>query len=138
MKPPHSHLVNGALASAVLCWIVELSRSGRTVVDWIVLGIVASAILYSLVQLGRRLHRVGGKGAVWHLVRTLVFWVLGLLNTVLARPGDVGSWKYALGWVLVVVASLDSVDVYRREQAGTSRDRARGGGTPHTPAGTAQ
>jgi len=127
MKPPHSYLVNGALASAVLYWVGDLSRSGRTFVDWMLLGIVASAIVYNLVQLGRRLHRVGGTGAVWHLVRTLTLWVVGLLNTLLARPEAVGSWKYALGWILVAVAALDSVGLYRREQAGASLAGGRAG-----------
>jgi len=116
---PHSSLVNGGLASAVLYWVSDLSRSGRTAVDWIVLGTVAAAVLYNLVQLGRRLYRVGGGGAVWHLVRTLTFWVLGLLNTALARPGDVGSWKYVLGWAFVAIAIADSIALYRKEQAAT-------------------
>jgi hypothetical protein len=127
MKAPRSYLVNGALASAVLYFVFDLSRSGRTAVEWIVLGIVASAVLYNLVQLGRRLLRVGGGGAVGHLVRTLLFWIGGLFNTVLARPRDVGSWKYVLGWALVVTAAVDSVAVYRKEQAAARPPAGRAG-----------
>jgi hypothetical protein len=117
MKPPHSYLVNGGLASAVLYWVFDLSRSGRTLVDWIVLGIVTSAVLYNLAQLGRRVYGMGRGRGVWHLTRTLTFWVVGLLNTVLAPPEEVGSRKYLLGWAFVAIAIVDSVALYRKEQA---------------------
>ena len=74
---PRSYLVNGALACAVMFFASNLSRSGRTAIDWIVLGLVALAILWNLLGLGRRLYRSGGGRALWHMVRTLTFWAVG-------------------------------------------------------------
>jgi len=71
MKPPHTYLVNAALACAVLYWVADLSRSERTLVDWVVIGIVAAAVLYNLVQLGRRRHGAGGGKALSHRLRAL-------------------------------------------------------------------
>ena len=115
-KKPPLYLVNAGLASVVLYYVLDLSRSGRTAIDWTVIGLVVGAILWNLVQLGRRLHRFGGGRAVWHLQRTALFWIIGLLNTLLIRPEDAGSWKNWVGWALLLVAVLDSVALFRKEQ----------------------
>jgi hypothetical protein len=122
MKHPRSYTVNGALAAGVLCWALYLSRSGRTAVDWTVIVVVSLAILWNLVNLGRRLHRSGGAKAVWHLQRTLLFWIVGLFNTALARPADVGSWKNLVGWVFLVLAAADTVVLWREEQQPRERE----------------
>jgi len=119
---PRSYLINGGLATGTMFFAWNLSRSGRTTIDWIVLALVALAILWNVLGLGRRLYRSGGGRAVWHLLRTLTFWTLGLLNTVWIRPEHAGSWKNVLGWVLLVTACVDSVALYRMEQ---SQARAR-------------
>ena len=62
MKKPGSYLVNCALACGVLYWVLYLSRSGRTAIDWTVIGLVILAILWNLVKLGQRLNRAGGGG----------------------------------------------------------------------------
>lgn len=49
MKQPRSHLVLAFLACGVLYWVLDLSRSGRTAIDWAVGGLVATAVLYHLV-----------------------------------------------------------------------------------------
>lgn len=61
---------------------------------------------------------------MWHLIRTMALWVVGLLGS--AHPGaeDAGSWSHVLGWALVGVAIVDSVALYRREQV-PSGARAR-------------
>jgi len=117
MKQPRSHLVLAFLACGVLYYVIELSASGRTLIDWLVLGLVVLAVLYNLVQLGRRLHHVAGPKAVWHELRTILFWVGGLLNTTLARPEHVGTWRYVVGWLLLAVAVADSVALYHKEQS---------------------
>lgn len=116
MKKPRSYLVNGVLASGVLYFVLSLSRSGRTAIDWVVIGGVVLAILWNVVNLGRRLYRSGGGKDLWHLQRTVLFWILGLFNTALIRPSDVGSWKNIVGWALVVLAAIDTVLLYRKEQ----------------------
>ena len=71
-KRRSTYLVNAALASDVLYWALDLSRSGRTFVDWTVITLVAGAVLYNLVQLGRRRHAAGGAKALSHLQRTVL------------------------------------------------------------------
>ncbi len=119
MKKPGSYLVNGLLACAVLYFALSLSRSGRGAVDWAVISLVGLAILWNVVNLGRRLYRAGGGRDLWHLQRTLLFWILGIFNTALIRPEEAGSWKNILGWILVVVAAADTVVLYRKERAAT-------------------
>lgn len=109
-------LVNAALASVVLYYVLELSSSGRTAIDWAVISLVVAAILYNLVQLGRRLHGVGGGKALWHLQRTLLFWAIGLLNTLLLRAEDVSSWKNWLGWAMIALAVFDSWLLFQKER----------------------
>ena len=116
MRKARSYTINGALAAAVLCWALYLSRSGRTAIDWTVISLVSLAILWNLFNLGRRLHRRGGAKSVWHLQRTLLFWVIGLLNTVLVRPAEVGSWENLAGWVFLVLAAADTIALWRKEQ----------------------
>jgi hypothetical protein len=97
-------------------YVLDLSQSGRTAIDWAVIGLVSAAILWNLVQLGRRLHRAGGGKAVWHLQRTVLFWIIGLLNTALLRPADVGSWKNWAGWAFLLLATLDSIALFLKER----------------------
>lgn len=116
-KEPDSYLVNGGLACAVMYFAFDLSRSGRAAIDWIVLGLLAGAVAWNLFCLGQRLQRAGGGRAVWHLIRTLTFWVVGLLNTALIRPEAVGSWRNGLGWLLLLAAVGDSIALYRKERS---------------------
>ena len=43
----------------------------------------------------------------WNVFRTLTLIIVGLLNTALIRPGDIGSWKNYLGYLLLMVAAVD-------------------------------
>jgi len=127
---PRSHLALSVLSSGALYWVVDLSRSGRTTVDWIVIGLAIAAILWNLIRLGRRLYRGGGAKGVWHLARTGIFWVIGLFNTVLIRPEDAGTWKHWLGWAFLVLAIADTVMLgvmERRLIAGQPHDRPEHG-----------
>jgi FtsH-binding integral membrane protein len=110
-------VVNACMASVVLYYVLDLSSSGRTWVDFAVITLVVGAILWNLVQLGRKLHGQDGAAAVWHVQRTVLFWLIGLFNTALIRPGDVGSWKNWLGWALIIVAVVDTVALFLRERA---------------------
>lgn len=115
-KEPRSYLANAALSCAALYFAQDLSRGDRGAVDWTVLGLVTLAVLWNLFRLGQRLHAAGGDKALGHLLRTLLFWIVGLFNTVLIRPEEVGSWKNIVGWVLLVAALLDSVALAAKER----------------------
>jgi hypothetical protein len=115
-KKPHSYAINAGLASAVLYFVLDLSASDRGVVDYAVIGAVCLAILWNVVQLSRRLYSAGGRKDVWHVQRTVLFWVIGLLNTVFARPELVGGWRTWLGGALLVMAAADTVALFLKER----------------------
>jgi len=106
----------GALAGAVFYFAWDLSRGDRGMIDWIVLGFIGAALLYNLVMLGRLLYAAGGAAALWHLQRTLLFWIVGLFNTLLLRPEDSGSWKNILGWLFIALAVADSIALHLKER----------------------
>lgn len=116
MKKMTYYSTNGVLAGAVLYFAWSLSRSGRSVIDWAVLALATSAVLYNLSRLGHRLYAADGAAAVWHLLRTLLFWVVGLLNTLFRPPEDPASWQYVLGWLFIALAAADSVALHLRER----------------------
>jgi intracellular septation protein A len=43
----------------------------------------------------------------WRIVRSLLFVIIGLLNTVFIRPEDIGTWKNYLGYGFLLVAVID-------------------------------
>jgi hypothetical protein len=114
--PRHSALARALLAAGVLAYAVHLSASDRGVVDWVVIGLAATVVLWNVVQLGRLLHARGGGRALWHGQRTLLFWILGLGNTVWVAPEDAGTWRVWVGGVLLVIAVADTAVLIRRER----------------------
>ena len=114
-KQTRSYVVNSALAVAVLYWALDLSAGDRTLIDWAVIAVVAAAIAWNVIQLSRRLRALGGP-AVWHVQRTVLFWIIGLMNTVFRAPGSTTDWKFATGLVLVGLAAVDTVALYRKER----------------------
>jgi len=111
-----SYVVRALLAGAVLYFVLDLSAGDRGPVDYVVIAAVVAAIVWNVVQLGRRFHRDGGGRAVWHVQRTCLFWIIGLMNTVWIRPEDVGSWKNFVGWAILAIAVVDTVLLFRRER----------------------
>ena len=43
----------------------------------------------------------------WTIVRILLFVIVGLINTVLIRPEDTGTWKNYLGYGFLFVALIE-------------------------------
>jgi hypothetical protein len=121
--PRHSSVVRALLATCVLYFVLNLSAGDRGVVDWIVISLVGAAIAWNILQLSRLMHARGGGRALWHVERTTLFWVIGLMNTVWIRAGDVGTWKNYLGWAILTVAVVDTVVLFRNERAAI-RERA--------------
>lgn len=54
------------------------------------------------------------KNIQWQIIRTILFIIIGLFNTVLIRPEDIGSWKNYLGYTFLVIALFDTVSVVRK------------------------
>ncbi len=115
--PKGSPLVRALLATGVLYFVLDLSAGDRAVVDWVVIAVVAAAIVVNLVQLVRLMYPSRGAGSVWHVLRTVLFWIIGLSNTLWVRPGDAGTWRNWLGWVILALALTDTVVLLRKEKA---------------------
>lgn len=47
----------------------------------------------------------------WPVARTALFWVIGLLNTVLLQPEDAGTWKEYAGLLFLLLAVIDTIYV---------------------------
>lgn len=43
----------------------------------------------------------------WTIARTLLFVIIGLLNTVFIRPEEIGTWKNYVGYGVLLVAIVD-------------------------------
>jgi hypothetical protein len=105
------------LASVVAFYAWRLSATGRGAIDYVVLALIALAVLWNLVQLGRRLYRAGGARNLWHLLRTLLFWIAGLSYTVLAVAGDPRNWMFWPGYAVLALAAFDTVALWHKERA---------------------
>ena len=45
---------------------------------------------------------------IWTIIRTIIFIVVGLLNTVFIRVEDIGSWENYLGYFFLLLAAIDT------------------------------
>jgi hypothetical protein len=59
---------------------------------------------------------------LWTIQRTILFWIIGVLNTLFLRPEHVGGWRQWVGIVFLVIALADTIAlivgfVRRRQQA---------------------
>jgi hypothetical protein len=44
----------------------------------------------------------------WPIQRTILFIIIGLMNTVFIRPEDIGTWKNYVGYGFLLVAVVDA------------------------------
>lgn len=58
---------------------------------------------------------------IWTVVRTLSFILIGLVNTLWAKPEDVGSWKTYFGFFFLILAVADILllGIYWRRKVNT-------------------
>lgn len=104
------------LASAVLYFALDLSRGDRGTIDYVVVALIVAAIAWNVGNLGRRMYAAGGGKGLWAVQRTVLFWIIGLMNTVWLRPEDVGTWKNWGGWFILALAVVDTVALWRSER----------------------
>lgn len=110
-----SYTVRAALASVVLFYAIRLSAFGRTWIDYVVLTLIVLAILWNLAQLARRFLQNGRPADVWHVLRTVLFWVIGVTSTML-RPESLQSTKGLIGALMLGLAALETVWIHRKER----------------------
>ena len=46
---------------------------------------------------------------IWTIIRTLTFLIIGLMNTALIKPEDIGTWENYVGYTFLLVAVLDAI-----------------------------
>jgi len=111
---PRSYTALAMLCGCALLYASTMARSSVTPIDIAVIVFLCAALLWNLFQLGRRLARPGQLRDVWHLVRTVGFWVIGLLDTWgrLDRPA---SWQQIIAWAILVIAAIDTFLIARKE-----------------------
>ena len=44
----------------------------------------------------------------WTIARTLLFIIVGLMNTVFIKPEDIGTWKNYVGYGFLLLAVVDT------------------------------
>ena len=49
----------------------------------------------------------------WKIIRTILFLVVGLMNTILIKPEDIGSFKNYLGYSLLILGIIDAFFLIR-------------------------
>lgn len=50
----------------------------------------------------------------WTIIRTVLFLIIGLMNTVFIRTEDVGSIKNYLGYLFLLVALIDAIFLIKK------------------------
>ena len=49
------------------------------------------------------------KKNIWKLIRAATFILVGIINTILIRPEDIGTWKNYLGYLLLILGAIDLI-----------------------------
>jgi hypothetical protein len=118
-NPRSSYSIRGLLAAAVLYFALDLSAGDRGLVDYVVIGLIVAAILWNVLQLSRKMYALGGQSAAWHVLRTTLFWIIGLGYTVWVRPEDAGTWRNWMGYAVLILAVADTIALYSKERPGS-------------------
>ena len=61
----------------------------------------------------------------WRLIRTVGFYLVGLMNTLLIRDKDIGTFKNYLGYVLIIVAIFDTYRIIRAARLEKRKEASR-------------
>ena len=60
---------------------------------------------------------------VWRILRILGFIPIGLMNTILAKPEDIGTWKNYIGCTLILTAIIDLLLMLTKFKNGKMKNR---------------
>ena len=50
----------------------------------------------------------------WYIIRTVLFYLIGLMNTIFIKPENIGSWENYLGYAILVIAVIDTIVIVRK------------------------
>ncbi len=54
---------------------------------------------------------------IWTIFRILTFYIVGMFNTVLIKQEDVGTWKNYLGFLLLLIALIDTIVFIKKNKS---------------------
>lgn len=54
----------------------------------------------------------------WLILRTLTFLIVGVINTILIKPEEIGSWKNYLGYLFLILVIVDVGNVIYKKLKG--------------------
>lgn len=49
----------------------------------------------------------------WHIIRTLIFYLIGLLNTVFVKSENIGSLENYAGYLFLILAVIDTIVIIK-------------------------
>jgi len=50
----------------------------------------------------------------WYIIRTVLFYFIGLMNTIFIKPENIGSWENYLGYLILILAVVDTIVIIRK------------------------
>ena len=60
----------------------------------------------------------------WTIIRTLLFLIMGLFNTVFIKPEDAGTYKEYLGYFFLILVAAEIVGLIKNFVSGEKSDDA--------------
>lgn len=53
----------------------------------------------------------------WAILRILTFYIVGMFNTELIKQEDLGTWKNYLGYLLLLIAVIDTIAFIKKNKS---------------------
>ena len=113
----NSYTLRSLVCGVALVYIIRLGGSTLDVLDTAALAIVIALLVYQLIGLGQRMRQAEAGLGHWSIPRNLLFWTVGLLNTLWLEPELRHSFRPWAGTAFLVIAAIEMVVLYRLERA---------------------
>jgi hypothetical protein len=118
MTPIHdSYTLRSLVCGIALVYVIRLAGSALDVMDTAALALVIALLVYQLIGLAQRLRQVAAGLGRWSIPRNLLFWTVGLMNTLWLDPELRHGFRPWVGTAFLVFAALEVVVLYRLERA---------------------
>jgi hypothetical protein len=118
MTPIHdSYILRSLVCGVALVYVIRLGGSTLDVLDTAALAFVVALLVYQLIGLAQRLRQAEAGLSRWSIPRNLLFWTVGLMNTLWLDPELRHSFRPWAGTAFLVFAVSEVVVLYRLERA---------------------
>ena len=117
MTPIHnSYTLRSLVCGVALVHVIRLGGATLDVLDTAALAFVIALLVYQLIGLTQRLSLAEAGLGHWSIPRNLLFWTVGLMNTLWLTPELRHSFRPWMGTAFLVFAALEVVVLYRLER----------------------